>query len=97
MATIAKTEAGLNMVLLSEKEQATVWAKISTETNPVVTGQTLYTPYDKIPYKILSEVEVSRDKYRAEILVYGKRKKISYTLLNENEKMMKAVRELATL
>lgn len=63
--------------------------------NVVGNGVTLYTPYDKIPYQIVSEIETSYNKYTVTVMVGNKSKTFKCNICNMDKKTMEAVRSIA--
>lgn len=92
MATIVKLTSGLNAHRLTESEQATIWNELSVNTSPIG-KHALLTPNDNLEYFIVSERELSYDKFESTIKANGKTITVKYNVCNQDEKTLNAVRK----
>ena len=91
MAQIVILESGLHAHRLTQAEQDDIWKEVNKDTNPVG-KHSLFTPNDNLEYFIVSEIEIDFEKYEAVIKANKKTFKIKYTILNQDKKILKAVR-----
>jgi len=92
MATIVKLTSGLKAHRLTESEQNAIWNEISINTSPIG-SHSLFTPNDNLEYFIVSERELSFDKFEATIKANGKSFKVKYNVCTQDEKTLNAVRK----
>lgn len=92
MATLVKLTSGLLAQRLTVNEQNKVWSEIMVDTNPIG-KHCLFTPQDNLTYFIVSEKELSWDKFEATIKANGQTIILKYNICNQDDKINKAVRK----
>jgi hypothetical protein len=93
MAKTITLQSGLIAVMMSDKEQEALWKELSQDVSPIGKNVPLYTPRDNKEYFIVSEKELSFEKYEAEIRANGKTIKVKYGWRHQDDKIYKAVRK----
>lgn len=88
-----RTPDGFIIKMMNEDEQAKAWKELSVDISPIGKNIELFTPRDNKGYFIVSEKEISFEKYEAVIKANGKTIKVKYNICNQDEKTYKAVRQ----
>ncbi len=87
---VGKTHGGLNIEVYGEENNSKVWAEMVKP----IDNDTFYTPNDKLKYRLVSEVEVNYNQFKAVIEVNGTMYNIKYNLLNAETKTYALVRKI---
>lgn len=86
MATIYKTESGLNMKVLSDSERKQAWKELDEDISVIGKDIALFTPRDNLKYFIDKEVSASFEKYTLTIRANGKTFEVKCNICNEQSK-----------
>ncbi len=89
---LIKLQSGLLAHRLNKSEQDEIWSEINKNISPVG-FHSLFTPQDNIEYFIISEKEISFEKFEAKIKVGSKQITVKYNILNQDEKTFSAIRK----
>lgn len=84
--------SGLNIQILNATERAKLYGVIEMDINPVG-KESQFTPHDNLEFFLVSEKEISNDKYEAVVRANSKEFMVRYNLYNQDMKIYSAVRK----
>ncbi len=91
---VVKLQSGLIAHMLDPKEQEIIWKELSQDVSVIGKDIPLYTPQDNLEYFIVSEKEITYDKFEATLKIKGSLYTLRYDLCNQDKKTYAFVRKI---